>query len=158
MTNILVAIDSSPSAMHAVGHAANLAAGMKDGARLSLIYVLPNLPAVFWDEGHILSDSEKAERKSVVDRWIDAEKKKMEPLFGKALDLLVARGIRRDAVTTKFLSDSTDAAASILEEARDSSCSVVVVGRSHHSPKHVLGTTAARIANQAHGLAVAIVD
>jgi nucleotide-binding universal stress UspA family protein len=156
MTKMLIAIDDSSSAMKAVEYVAQQFA--TDGVQVSLVHVLPNLPAIFWDEGHILSEDEKSDRKKVVERWLDAQKAKMEPLFKKAVDLLTAAGLPSDRVGVKFISDSTDAAASILEEARDNDYGTIVVGRSHHSPKHVLGTIAGRIAAQGAGLVVTIVE
>jgi nucleotide-binding universal stress UspA family protein len=156
MKKMLIAIDDSSSAMKAVEYVAQQFAG--SGVEIGLVHVLPNLPAIFWDEGHILSEDEKRDRKKVVDKWLDAQKTKMEPLFKKAAGLLTAAGLPSDHVGVKFISDSTDAAASILEEARDNDYGTIVVGRSHHSPKHVLGTIAGRIAAQGAGMVVTIVE
>ncbi len=156
MTKMLIAIDDSPSAMKAVEYVSeqfNRASDME----IDLVHVLPNLPAIFWDEGHILSQDEKRERQKVVDKWLVAQKSKMEPLFKKALELLTAKGIAPGKVRTKFLSDSTDVSSSLLEEARDGNYQTIVVGRSHHSPKHVLGTVAGRIADHGSGFVVMIV-
>jgi nucleotide-binding universal stress UspA family protein len=156
MKKILIAIDDSRSAMKAVEYAAGYLTGEKD-QQITLVHVLPNLPAIFWDEGHILSEDEKRERQKVVDKWLTDQKAKMEPLFRKAADLLAETGACGRA-ETKFISDSTDVADSILEEARDGGYRTIVLGRSHHSPKNVLGTVAARIASQGSGLAVTIVE
>ncbi len=155
MQKMLIAIDDSASAMKAVEYVAQQFSG--DGVQIGLVYVLPNLPAIFWDEGHILSDNEKQDRQKVVDKWLDAQKTKMGPVFNKASDVLKAKGISPGRIQTKFISDSTDVADSILEEARDGGYETVVVGRFHHSPKNVLGTTSHRIATQASGLIVTIV-
>lgn len=157
MTKMLIALDESPSAMKAVDYVAQHF-GRADDVEVSIIHVLPNLPAIFWDEGHILSDGEKQDRKKVVDKWLVAQKAKIEPLFIMAANMLAAKGMPADRIRTKFVSDSTDVADSILEEARDSSCHSIIVGRSHHSPKHVLGTVAGRIAGQGAGMVVTIVE
>jgi nucleotide-binding universal stress UspA family protein len=157
MTKMLIALDESPSAMKAVEYVAQQF-GSADDIEVSLVHVLPNLPAIFWDEGHILSDGEKQDRKKVVDKWLVAQKAKIEPLFNKAASMLAAKGMPAARIQTKFISDSTDVADSILEESRDSNCRLIVVGRSHHSPKHVLGTVAGRIAGQGAGMVVTIVE
>jgi nucleotide-binding universal stress UspA family protein len=156
MIKLLVAIDDSSSAMKAVDYVAQQFAAC--GAQIALVHVLPNLPAIFWDEGHILSEAEKRDRQKVVDKWVDAQKAKMEPLFKKSVDTLAAKGVPSDWVTTRFVSDSTDVADSIIEVARDSGYQTIVVGRSHHSPKNVLGTVANRIATHGAGLVVIIVE
>jgi nucleotide-binding universal stress UspA family protein len=157
MTKMLIALDESPSAMKAVEYVAQQF-GRADDVEVNLVHVLPNLPAIFWDEGHILSDGEKQDRKKVVDKWLVAQKAKIEPLFTKAANMLATKGIPAARIQTKFVSDSTDVADSILEEARDSNCRSIVIGRSHHSPKHVLGTVAGRIAGQGAGMVVTIVE
>lgn len=156
MKKMLIAVDDSLSAMKAVDYVAQQFSC--SGLQIGLVHVLPNLPAIFWDEGHILSEDEKRDRKKVVDKWLAAQRSKMEPLLLQARETLVAQGVSSGRVETKFISDSTDVADSILEEARDGSYETVVVGRSHHSPKNVLGTVAGRIATQGAGLAVMIVE
>jgi nucleotide-binding universal stress UspA family protein len=155
MKKMLIAINDSLSAMKAVEYVAQQFA--TDSVQIGLVYVLPNLPAIFWDEGHILSDDEKRDRKKVVDKWLDAQREKMEPLLKKAADVLNSRGIPSSRVQTKFVSDSTDVADSIIEEARDGGYETIVVGRFHHSHKSALGTVSQRIAILASGLIVTIV-
>jgi nucleotide-binding universal stress UspA family protein len=156
MTKILIAVDDSPAAQNAVEYAGRYF-GKADGIELGLVHVLPNLPAIFWDEGHILSDGEKAERKKVVEKWLVDHRNKLEPLLKKAQAVLTAAGIPASKVQTKFISDSTDAADSVLEEAKVNGYKVVIVGRSHRS-NHVLGTMAGKIAGRGAGLVVTIVD
>ena len=157
MAKMLIALNDSSSAMKAVEYVARQF-GKTGDAQVSLVHVLPNLPAIFWDEGHILSENEKQERKKMVDGWLDLQKARIEPLFRKAVGLLTAKGMPAASIATKFVSDSTDAADSILEEARDGRYEVVVVGRSHHSPKHLLGAIAGKIANHGSGVVVTIVE
>jgi len=157
MKKMLVGIDDSAAAMKAVEYVAEQFAGAKD-VEISLVHVLPNLPAIFWDEGHILAEDEKRDRKKVVDKWLADRKAKMEPMLKKAADLLAAKGVPPGSIRTTFLSDSTDVADSLIEEARDKGFRTIVVGRSHHSPKQVLGTIAGRVAGQGSGLAVTIVE
>ena len=54
MKKMLIAIDDSPNAFKAVEYVAQQFAGTGD-LEIELVHVLPNLPAIFWDEGHILS-------------------------------------------------------------------------------------------------------
>jgi nucleotide-binding universal stress UspA family protein len=157
MNKVLIAIDDSTSAQKAVAYTAQQFGGAKD-IEIGLVHVLPNLPAIFWDEGHILSEDVKRDRKKVVDKWIADQKAKMEPVFKKAVALLTAKGMAASAVRTKFVSDSTDIADSLVEEARDNGYTTILVGRSHHSPKHVLGTVAGRVVAHGSGMVVPIVE
>ena len=128
MKKILIALDDSEDALRAVEYAGRQFSGMSD-VQMGLIYVLPNLPAIFWDEGHILSEEESRERKKVVDKCIADRKTRMEPVFRKASDVLVRSGVEQKQIFAKSISDSTDVSASILEEAKDNGYATVIVGR-----------------------------
>ena len=156
MKKILIALDDSASAMQAVEYTGRQFAGTPD-LEIGLVHVLPNLPAIFWDEGHILNDEEKRERKKVVDKWIADRKSKMEPVFRKASETLTRAGIKPGQITTRSISDSTDVPQSILEEAKDKGYQTVLVGRCNHKAKHLLGSVSGKIVNQATGVAVTVI-
>ncbi len=159
MKKMLIAIDDSPNASKAVEYVAQQFAGAGD-LEIELVHVLPNLPAIFWDEGHILSEEEKQDRKKVVDKWLADRKTRMEPVFKKAIDALTGRGISPRQITTKSVSDSTDVAESILEEARDGGYQTIVVARRGIvSGNHLLmGSVTSKIITRGSGLAVIIVE
>jgi len=159
MKKMLIAIDDSLNAARAVEYVAQQFAGAGD-LEIELVYVLPNLPAMFWDEGHILSADEKQDRKKVVDKWIADRKAKMAPVFKKAIDALTGKGFKPQQITTKSISDSTDVAESVLEEATDGGYQTIVIGRrGAASGKHpLLGSVSNKIVSQGSGVAVTIVE
>ncbi len=157
MKKMLIAVDDSASAMRAVKYAGKQFSGDGD-VQIGLVYVLPNLPAIFWDEGHILSVEEKKDRKKVVDKWIADRKAKMEPVFRKAADILAKSGIKATQVQTKSISDSTDVALSIIEEAKDNGYQTIIVGRCDHAAKHLLGSVSGKIVDLGAGVAVTVVE
>ena len=157
MKKMLIAMDDSTAAMRAVEYAGQQFGGNGD-IEVGLVHVLPNLPAIFWDEGHILSEDEKKERKKVVDKWIADRKAKMEPVFRKAAEVLAKSGIKTAQVRTKSISDSTDVALSILEEAKDAGYQTIIVGRCDRSSKHLLGSVSGKIVNLGAGVAVTVVE
>lgn len=159
MKKMLIAIDDSPNAFRAVEYVAQQFAGTGD-LEIELVHVLPNLPAIFWDEGHILSTEEKQDRKKVVDKWLSDRKARMEPVFKKTIDALTSKGISPRLITTKSLSDSTDVAESILEEARVGGYQTIVVARRSISPgKHMfMGSVTNKIVSQGSGVAITIVE
>jgi nucleotide-binding universal stress UspA family protein len=61
-------------------------------------------------------------------------------------------------VQTKSISDSTDIADSILEEARDGGYQTIVVGRCDHRAKHILGSVSNKIVEQGRGMTVTVVE
>jgi nucleotide-binding universal stress UspA family protein len=159
MKKLMIAIDDSKCAMKGVEYAAEQFADGKD-LQITLVHVLPNLPAIFWDEGHILNDAEKFERKKVVDTWLNGEKKKIEPLFTMAIDTLCRKGIGKEQIKTKFISDSTDAAQSLLEEARDGKFQTIIMGRcgASQGKGSLAGSVTSRMIHLAAGVAVTVVE
>ena len=159
MKKMLIAIDDSPNASRAVDYVAQQFAGAAD-LEIELVHVLPNLPAIFWDEGHILSEEEKQDRKKVVDKWLADRKARMEPVFKKAIDALTGTGISPRQITTKSLSDSTDVAESILEEAKDGGYQTIVVARRGIvTGNHLLmGSVTNKIITRGSGVAVTIIE
>ena len=63
MRKILLAIDGSACSSRAVAYCGKQFAGVPD-LSVALLHVLPNLPAQFWDDGHILSEQEKEARET----------------------------------------------------------------------------------------------
>ncbi len=158
MKKMLIAIDDSPNAFRAVEYVAQQFAGIGD-LEIELVHVLPNLPAMFWDEGHILSTEEKEDRKKVVDKWIAARRARMEPVFKKAVETLTGKGIGLGQITTKSLTDSTDVAESILEEARDGGYQTIAAARRGITTgNHLLmGSVTNKIIARGSGVSVLIV-
>ena len=159
MKKMLIAIDDSPNASKAVEYVAQQFTGVGD-LEIGLVHVLPNLPAIFWDEGHILSTEEKQDRQKVVDKWLADRKARMEPVFKKAIDTLSTKGINPRQITTKSLSDSTDVAESILEEAKDGGYQTIVVARRGivSGNRLLMGTVTSKIISRGSGVAVTIVE
>jgi len=159
MKKVLIAIDDSKDALKAADYAGQYFAGSND-LKIALVHVLPNLPAIFWDEGHFLSEDEKRDRKKVVDKWLADRKAKMEPVFKKAIEALTREGITPQQIQTKSISDSTDVAESILEEAKDGGYQTIIIGRRGRAEgKHsIIGNVANKIVNQGSGLAITVVE
>ena len=159
MRKLLIGIHDKYCSMRAVEYLGKQYAGAKD-LEMTLVHVLPNLPAMFWDEGHILSDEEKRERKKVVDTWIVRQKQAVEPMLKAAVNDLVRSGFSPDRIGMKFISDSLDVADSLLEEAREGGYQTIVIGRCGiREGKHLLmGSVTSKIIHKATAMAVTVVE
>jgi hypothetical protein len=125
-----------------------------------LVHVLPNLPALFWDEGHILTEAEKQERQKVVDTWVAKQRDMIEPILQSMVRHLVQSGLRQEQVKMKFISGSVDVADSLLDEAKDGGYQTLLLGRCGiREGKHLLvGSIPSKLIQNAAGLAVCIVQ
>jgi len=131
-----------------------------DDVEVLLVHVLPNLPALFWDEGHILTEAEKQERQNVVDTWIAKQRDMIEPILQSMMRHLVQSGLRQEQVKMKFISGSVDVADSLLDEAKEGGYQTLLLGRCGiREGKHLLvGSIPSKLIQNAAGLAVCIVQ
>lgn len=159
MNKMLIAIDGSQCAMRAVDYAGRQFSNNRD-LRITLLHVLPYPPAPFWDDGHVLSEVEKAARNSVIEKWLANQRAKLEPLFKEAVELLIGKGIGPEQIEKKSISDSTDVAESILEEARDGGYQTLILGRCglSASKRFLMGSVTTKIVNNGSGIAICIVE
>ncbi len=126
--NVLIAFDGSESAFKAVNYVADQFSGLRD-IKVTLLYVIPNIPPQFWDDGHILTAEEKEERQVVIDRWFANQKMVLEPLFEKARRLFAEKGIEGGQIETMVAGDTVTVAEAILEEAKSGRYRTLVLGR-----------------------------
>ena len=159
MKKMLVAIDDSEGSWKAVDYVGQQFAGVGD-LKITVLHVLLGLPPQFWDNGHFLTEEEKAARKIVVEKWLSNQKYVLEPLFNRAIEKLTALGIRRDQIETKSISESIDVIAQcILAEAKAGGYQTLVIGRCGRSVRHfLLGSTASTIINAGAGIAICVVE
>lgn len=158
MRKILIAIDGSPNALKAVGYMSKTLCSCKE-FRITLFHVLPNIPAGFWDDGHILTEKEKKERHDVVEKWMSNHASKLEPVFNEAKQILLNAGVKDEAIILKSMSHSTDTADSIVEEARTGGYELLVMSRSGHSNvKHRMGTVTEKVVRLGAGITISMVE
>lgn len=159
MKKVLIGIDGSTCAAKAVRYAAEQYAGVAD-AEFTLVHVLPDLPAVFWDDGHILSGSEDGARAAWMLSWLDGNQRRMEPVLAKAAEMLRVAGVPAERVQTKFVKDADNVAAGLIAEARGGGQGTILIGRCGPAEgKHFrVGGVASRLLHEAEGLAVCVVQ
>ncbi len=154
--NVLIAFDGSESAFKAVDYVGAQFSGLAN-MKVTLLYVIPNIPPQFWDDGHILTAAEKEERQEVIDRWFANQRMVLDPHFEKARRLFAEKGIEAGQVETMVAGDTVTVAEAILEEAKTGRYRTLVIGR-HGAVPVLAGGLAATILHRGAGLAVCIVE
>jgi len=114
---MLIAIDGSNCSLRAIEYAGRQFSGVSD-LKITLLHVLPYPPAPLWDEGHIPTKKEKADREREIDSWLMDQLARTEPLFDKELAILVEACTSRTQLTTKTISDSSDIQTAFLKRPR----------------------------------------
>jgi len=127
---------------------------------VTFVHVFPNLPAMYWDDGHLLNGKEKQERKKVIDIWTANGRDYIEPIIDGAIKELVKKGFARERVHTKFVLGSADVADSLLDEAAHGKYDTIVLGLCGLADgKHFLvGSIVSKLLHKATGLAVCVVQ
>ena len=159
MREVLIAFDGSEGAMAAVDYVGRQFSGLSD-MKVTLFYVLPQLPPPLWDDGHILTDGERGDRQRVIAKWASNQKTRMEGLFDEARQRLVKQGFQAAQVAQKIRLDFNNVADGILEEARSGNYTTLVIGRCGASRvEHLLtGSVTAKIVSRGAGLAICVVE
>ena len=158
MRKVLIAIDGTDNALRAVDYVGWQFSVVID-LRVTLFHVSPGIAPELWDDGHILTDEERTERKRVLDKWLANQKQKIESIFQPAIERLTRAGIT--LIETKAVSESVaNVPECILAEAKTGGYQTLVMGRCGHSrAAHVLmGSTVSRVMNRGAGIAVCMVE
>jgi hypothetical protein len=127
---------------------------------VTFVHVFPNLPAMYWDDGHLLNSKEKQERTKVVDTLMAKQREYIEPIIEGAMGELVKKGFARERVHMKFVLGSADIADSLLDEAALGKQDTIVVGRCGIADgKHLIaGGIVSKLIHKAAGLAILVVQ
>jgi len=155
---LLIALDSSEGAWHAVDYVAETF-GTTPAVQVTLLHILSGLPPAFWDDGHILGDKERQSRQRLVGNWQTEQEKRWQGLVKKAHGRLMAAGFPQEAVTNKFKPKYYDVAEDILTEAATGGYDTIVMGRRGlgMAKSLLLGSVTTKVVQNAKGCAVAIV-
>jgi nucleotide-binding universal stress UspA family protein len=159
MKKILVAIDGSEGALKAVDYVGQQFVGTAD-LQITLFHVSPGIPPELWDDGHILSEGEKADRKKVLAKWLNNQKLQLESVFRPAVETLTKRGIEAKQIETKSASESVkNTPECILAEAKTGGYLTLIMGRCglHRTAHALLGSTVSKILNGGTEIATCVV-
>lgn len=159
MRKMLIGIHDKSCSMRAVSYLMKQYPRAKD-LDVTFVHVFPNLPAMYWDDGHLLNNKEKQERKKVIDTWMSKERDYIEPIIEGAMNELVKSGFSRERVHMKFVLGSADVADSLLDEATEGKHDTIVIGRCGIADgKHLIaGGIVSKLIHKAAGLAICVVQ
>ena len=143
---LLAAVDESPYAERVVVHIGE-SFGKLPGARVTLFHVISAKPPGYWDDGHILDETERSERQRVVQNWRAAYEKNTEDLFLKAKACLTGAGMPERDIIVKHQTMVEGIARDILAEAREGGYNILAFGRRGSSAikEFTLGSRAAKM-------------
>ena len=126
----------------------------------TLVHVIPDLPAMYWDDGHILSATEEGERRRVIETWATRQREYIEPILQGAVYDLERHGFAKGRVSMKIVLGSGDVADSLLDLAAEGGYQTIVVGRCGIADgKHfMVGSIVSKMIHKATNLAICVVQ
>jgi nucleotide-binding universal stress UspA family protein len=156
---LLIPVDGSEGAMRAIQYVAETF-GHTPELKITLLHILPELPPAMWDDGHILTETERQERQGLIADWENQEEKPWEAILAQARDKLIQAGIAAEALSIKYQPRFSDIADDILDEAELEGCSTIVIGRHGMTGamEFFMGSVSNKVVHHAKGVAVIIVD
>jgi nucleotide-binding universal stress UspA family protein len=144
--HLLVALDESPYAGRIISHVREHF-GKLPGTRVTLFHVLPAKPPGYWDDGHILDETERSERQRTVAKWRAAYEAETGDLLLKAKSLLSSAGVPERNISIKSQTLVEGIARDILAEAGRGDYNILAFGRRGSSAieEFTLGSRAAKM-------------
>ncbi|UCE81805.1 MAG: universal stress protein [Deltaproteobacteria bacterium] len=156
--HILAAVDESEYADRIVTHVAETLGPLPD-VQITLYNVMPAKPPAYWDDGHILDKSERAERGTVVKQWRWEYEEVMGSVFAKARGVLTKAGIAEERITTRMETRRSGVARDILAEASRGGYNILAFGRRGSGKSQFeLGSRASRILRSARDCTLILVN
>lgn len=127
---------------------------------VTLVHVIPDLPAMYWDDGHILSSAEAEERRRVIETGTARQRDYIEPILQGAIYDLVRHGFPQDRVGMRVVTGTVDVADSLLDLAAEGGYTTIVVGRCGIADgKHfMVGSVVSKLIHKAVDRAVCVVQ
>jgi len=127
---------------------------------VTLVHVIPDLPAMYWDDGHILSPAEAEERRRVIETATARQRDYIEPILQGAVHDLVRHGFPQDRVGLKIVTGTVDVADSLLDLAGEGGYTTIVVGRCGLADgKHfMVGSVVSKLIHKAVDRAICVVQ
>jgi nucleotide-binding universal stress UspA family protein len=166
IVKVLLAVDHSDLSRDAVAFVGKvLGKSQIPGLEITIFHVVESLPEF------ILSRSRQGESSGaftkVAEEWVESNRATGEKLLGETQESLAAAGIPKSQIQTKLMEKESRpearrviAALGIIEEMQQGSYDVIVVGRRGTSRafETFLGSVAEKVAREAHGKTLWIVD
>ena len=127
---------------------------------VTLVHVIPDLPAMYWDDGHILSAAEAGERRRVIETGMARQREYIEPILQGAVYDLVRHGFPPERVRMKITLGTGDVADSLLDEVAAGGFQTIVVGRCGiaDGKQFLVGSVVSKLIHKAANLAVCVVQ
>ncbi len=156
--SVLVAMEGTPDARALCEYTSEFFVDWT-GSSYSFVHIVPSLPPEFWDDGHILNESEQKERQALIEKWRANWTGAVEHSMSEGRNILEKRGADPKSVETLVLPTRKGIARDLLTEIEAHKFRIVVIGRKSHREKKPfqLGSHASKILQNSRGVILCLV-
>ena len=156
---VLVAMEGVHDSKHLLQYAANVLAPRED-LEYTFLHIIPPVPPTFWDDGHILGQSEQTERTSRVDKWRKEWSGNVEEFMAEGKALLTGRGVPEKNVRNLIVPTREGVARDLLNEIEAHQFQLIVMGKRSFKERKpfLMGSHANKILQAAKGVILCMVD
>lgn len=157
--NVLIAMEGVPESRELSYYVAELLAGCP-GFKFTFLHLLPPVPPMFWDDGHILGNSEQKDRLGRIDKWKSEWTERVGTYMAEGRDLLLERGVPGEDVEKLILQTKEGVARDLLAEIDEHKFQVVVMGKKsfHERKPFLMGSHASKVLQNAKATILCLVD
>jgi nucleotide-binding universal stress UspA family protein len=150
--NVLIGIDSSDNALRAVEHAGFMLSGTN--CSVTLFHTYRNLRRFLPKE--VIEAVPNSELEAI---WYQMAGKEVLPYMNKAKDILVSAGLDGTRISSRMVEGSRSAADDIIEEAQNTGCGTIILGRRGLTglKELLMGSVTRKIISNSRGMTIWII-
>jgi nucleotide-binding universal stress UspA family protein len=131
---VLVAVEGVPEC-HALTQYASDSFAELPAMRFTFLNFITPRPPSFWDDGHILSDAEKAERRAQVEKWRSERVQEVRDFMDEGREFLLHKGVPADSIHTRIEEASEGVARDLLNDIAQKQYQIVMIGKKSFKKK-----------------------
>jgi nucleotide-binding universal stress UspA family protein len=156
--SVLIAMEGTPEARALCDYTAEFFVPCS-GLDYSFLHVIPPLPPEFWDDGHILNESEQKAREARIEKWRTDWTATVERHMAEGRNILAEGGADPQKMESMILRTREGVARDILTEIEAHKFRIVVMGRksSREKKPFPLGSRASKILQHSKGVILCLV-
>ncbi len=156
---VLVAMEGVPESRELSYYTAELLADCP-GMDYTFLHIMPPVPPQFWDDGHILGNSEQRDRVSRIEKWKVEWTETVGRYMTEGRDLLTERGVQDSSIETLILPTREGIGRDLLAEIREHEFQFVMMGKKsfHERKPFLMGSHASKILHNVKSVILCLVD
>ncbi|MHC1728843.1 MAG: universal stress protein [Syntrophobacteraceae bacterium] len=156
---VLIAMEGVPESRELSYYTADLFADCV-GLSYTFLHLMPPVPPKFWDDGHILGNSEQRDRLSRIEKWRTEWTETVGGYMTEGRELLAERGVQDSSIETLLLPIREGIGRDLLAEIREHEFQFVVMGKKsfHERKPFLIGSHASKILHNVKSVILCLVD